>query len=505
VGFGPLAPPPAFDDPASFAGSPAPAPTGWLRFGTGFGIPAAWILASLLFIPLAVYIVSYIPWAAPQHQETDASGQLPVLFCIHGEDQYDYCPTGQGWPSGHTGQTLWGLTQGMYAYHNDLRQPHAASSPWWAWPLDLKPVWFESISYSPDEGSMIYDGGNPALWWVAIPAFAFVCWQAFKRRSLGLTLITVAFFWQWISWVRIDRASFQYHFYTALPFFLLGLAYFIAELWHGPSRRTWLLARVAAAGALLFAPLLWLAKQPLCGLARVDLNDPAGYRQTACGATVGDLPVDLKTVAIVAILLVALLALALVWYRLESRQSEGQDEDRWWLVELVAPVVVAGALMLWAGRALPSGSLFHLYVPPGPPALVALILMSVLALYVLSVRDPRRFVLGFCVVAVVVFIALYPNLSAMPMPGNIASIYNGFLPTWLYGFQFSVNQQESVPVKLLDQNSLMFAGVALVVAGVSAYAAWVHRVIVGYRHHQDVISDGDQGGDAGSGPPGPSA
>ena len=32
---------------------------------------------------------------------------------------------------------------------------------------------------------------------------------------------------------RIDRAAFQYHYYTALPFVVLALAYFIAEIWHG--------------------------------------------------------------------------------------------------------------------------------------------------------------------------------------------------------------------------------------------------------------------------------
>ena len=80
---------------------------------------------------------------------------------------------------------------------------------------------------------------------------AFVSWMAYKRRSLALTLIAVGFAAQWIPWARIDRAAFQYHYYTALPFVVLALAYFVAELWHGASRRTWLLARVAAAVAIV--------------------------------------------------------------------------------------------------------------------------------------------------------------------------------------------------------------------------------------------------------------
>src|SRR4029079_2642279 len=97
----------------------------------------------------------------------------------------------------------------------------------------------------------IYDAGNLVAWWLGVPALAFTCWQAFKRRSPALALIAFAFAVQWISWARIDRAAFQYHYYTALPFLFLALAYFLAELWHGPSARTWLLARLSAAGGVV--------------------------------------------------------------------------------------------------------------------------------------------------------------------------------------------------------------------------------------------------------------
>ena len=75
--------------------------------------------------------------------------------------------------------------------------------------------------------------------------------MAYRRRSLALALIAVGFAAQWIPWARIDRAAFQYHYYTALPFVVLALAYFVAELWHGASRRTWRLARLAGAAAIV--------------------------------------------------------------------------------------------------------------------------------------------------------------------------------------------------------------------------------------------------------------
>ena len=484
LGFGPLAPPPGPDDPGRFADPPAPAPKGWLRLGTGFGLPAAWMAACVLILPVVIYVMLYIPWSMPWQPQTDATGQLPAIACWHSDPATGVCDN--AWPTGHTGQNLWNLTISMYNYHNDLRQPHAASSPWWAWPMDLKPVWFENQTYANDLGTMIYDGGNPAIWWMSIFAMAFVTWQAFKRRSLGLTLVVVAFFWQWLSWARIDRASFQYHFYTALPFFLLALAYLLAELWHGPSRRTWLLARVAGAGALIFPAATWVLKYPLCGLARVSPGDYWG--NTICGNGTGDVRVETRMLEIAIVLVVALIALALILWRLERRQNAGQ-EDRFWILQLLLPVGVAGALLGWFGTNGSHDTVFQAALPSDGIALVLLPVLAVMAFIVLTARNPRRFVLGACAAVIVTFLALYPNLSALPLPNKIINVYEALLPTWFYGFQFSVNLQEAASVQLFGTWSILLTMVALFVAGFFAWAAWERRVVVGYRRRMRLSGD----------------
>ncbi len=175
-GFGPLAPPLPIDAPRSPEAA-APAAEGWLRLGWGLGVPAVWMGICLVLLPIVVYVVSYLPWVALGNRLTE------------------------NWPPGNTGQTLLALTQSMYDYHNNLRAAHAASSPWWAWAFDLKPVWFYQGSFAGDTAASIYDAGNLVIWWLGVPAMAFISWQAFKRRSLGLALIVVAFAWQWLPWV----------------------------------------------------------------------------------------------------------------------------------------------------------------------------------------------------------------------------------------------------------------------------------------------------------------
>ena len=55
-----------------------------------------------------------------------------------------------------------------------------------------------------------------------------------------------------------------------MPFIIIAVAYLLAELWHGASSRTWLLARVSAAVAVMGPGIMWTLKGPLCAL--VDVN-----------------------------------------------------------------------------------------------------------------------------------------------------------------------------------------------------------------------------------------
>jgi predicted membrane-bound dolichyl-phosphate-mannose-protein mannosyltransferase len=486
VGFGPLAASPCAGSLAELAGPPSPAPDGWLRFGSGFGAPAAWTMLCVAVLPFVVYLVMYVPWTMPWQPQTAATGPLPALACWHVDISSGLCD--DAWPVGHTGQTLWDLTNQMYVYHDTLRASHPASSPWWAWPMDLKPVWFASGGDVPGMFSWIHDGGNPVLWWMAIVGMGFVSWQAFRRRNLGLGLIAMAFFWQWLSWSRIDRATFQYHFYTALPFFLMALAYFLAEMWHGPSRRTWLLARASGAVAALMPAALWLLKPELCGLARV--NPAETFGSTVCGSATGDVVITTRVFLIVAVLVCSLLALGAVLWRLERRHAAGL-EDRGWIVQLLAPVGISFALISWLGVSGPAGVLVRTALPSDSLTAVPVVCGVLLAYLAVSARNPRRFVLGVCVAAAILFAFFYPDLAALWMPNTIQGVYSVLSPTWMYGFYFSTNLQVSSPVKVLSSESLGAVMAALLVAGAAAWAARERRVVVGWRRAGPVSSARD--------------
>ncbi len=472
LGIGPLAGPMPRD------GSPgpppaAPAPDGWVRLGWGMGIPTVWLAISLLVIPLAVYVVSYLPWAF------DGTGHRII----------------ESWPAGHTGDTLLELTGRMYDYHNGLTAAHAASSPWWAWPLNLKPVWFYQGSYAENTAAAIYDAGNLVIWWMGIPAMLFVAFQAYRRRSLALALILVAFLAQWVSWARIDRASFQYHYYTSLPFVVLALGYLGAEIWHGSSRRIWLLARVSAAVALMGPVILWLLRYPLCAIADVESVN-AGSQ--ACNGTAGNLSVSLPVVATIVVALVTIVVIAWQLLSLGRQRGDATGITARDLLPIVLTTVVGGAALAIA-RLLPAGepALALSGMVPELLALVAAVPLGMLAIQVLTARDARRFVAGLVAAAAVWFVILYPNISALPMPSSIVNAYQVLLPTYPYPFQFGVNTTPRPETTFADPKFLVLVVFLVVACAVVAYAAWAWRQALAEPGEQSAAQAGDAAGEGG--------
>ena len=94
----------------------------------------------------------------------------------------------------------------------------------------------------------------------------------------------------------------------------------------------------------------------LCGLARVSTSDYWG--NTICGNGTGEVRIEGRMLLIGIVLVAALVALALILWRLERRQSAGK-EDPLWIVQLLVPVVVAGALLLWLGQNGPRDLMFE--------------------------------------------------------------------------------------------------------------------------------------------------
>lgn len=139
------------------------------------------------------------------------------------------------------------LHKQMFGYHAHLEQPHGYASPWWSWPLLLRPVsYFWNVNETTQEVSTILNIGNPALWWLAIPAVAMAIWFAFFRRTFGAQFALLAIALHYLPFAFISRATFLYHFMGALPFTVILLSFALDKLWQAKG-----LGRELAAVAVL--------------------------------------------------------------------------------------------------------------------------------------------------------------------------------------------------------------------------------------------------------------
>ena len=189
------------------------------------GLNAAFLFVAFAVIPVGIYLASYLHW--------------------FGGNTAPY-----GW-------NLWELTQQMYWYHSGLTSPHPAASPWWSWPLVLKPVYWYFGQSDGANNAYLYDAGNIVLFWAAIPATIWCAVAAIRGRSVLVGFVVFAMLAQYVALIPISRVLFFYHFFTALPFYLLLLSMWLAYLWDG-GRKVFVVGylTVAAAAFVYFYPFV---------------------------------------------------------------------------------------------------------------------------------------------------------------------------------------------------------------------------------------------------------
>ena len=128
----------------------------------------------------------------------------------------------------HNLQSIINYNTNMYNYHSTLQATHPYSSPWWSWPLDMKPMgYYKQVK----EGmlSSINAFGNPAIFWMGILAIGYLFFASVVRKKLEATFILLAFLGLYLPYVLVGRLMFIYHFYYAVPFLILAIVYMFKD------------------------------------------------------------------------------------------------------------------------------------------------------------------------------------------------------------------------------------------------------------------------------------
>ena len=201
-----------------------------------------------VFVPLMIYVASYVPYLAP-----------------YGGFKWNLA----------TMRRLWDAQVLMLDYHANLVAEHYFASPWYEWPLIVKPMWYYQADFKgAGMASSILSFGNPAVWWTGLAGILFVLGYSVYRNALpalraiagrndeydrAMPVICVAFLSAYLPWVLVSRLTFIYHYFASVPWIIIATALGLKYLARWNKKVSYVLAAVLS----VVAVALFVAFYPL--------------------------------------------------------------------------------------------------------------------------------------------------------------------------------------------------------------------------------------------------
>ncbi len=223
----------------------------------GLGAASKWIclyagagLAVMFFYSLYRRFGEYRAVAAGEVELSDGAGEalrkeyakktlLTLLWCvlffivIPGIIYFaSYIPFNAGKGDWNDFKIAWDNQGQMYRYHSTLVDNHYFNSPWYQWPLMVKPMWFYAADMLPDGWiGCISTFGNPAVWWAGTAAIVWLMIRLFRARRFDLpaAFLLAGFLTEFLPWVLVPRTMFIYHYFASVPFFVLAIVLYIRD------------------------------------------------------------------------------------------------------------------------------------------------------------------------------------------------------------------------------------------------------------------------------------
>jgi dolichyl-phosphate-mannose--protein O-mannosyl transferase len=148
--------------------------------------------------------------------------------------------------TGHDFATFIGVQKQMWWYHTRLSAAHSYSSPWFSWPLMVRPVYLYTGEVVKEVVSRIYAMGNPIVFWFGLISIIFSIILSYIERNKKLGLVVFSYFVFFVPWAVSPRIMFLYHYLPAIPFLSIATAYVLRR------------SKILATGYLLLATILFV-------------------------------------------------------------------------------------------------------------------------------------------------------------------------------------------------------------------------------------------------------
>jgi len=192
-----------------------------------------------VFIPIIVYLATYIPYFLNGNSITDFVSFQDTIF----------------------------------DYHKNVSKQHVYRSQWWSWPLMIRPVclYIEKIG---DYREYIYSFGNPAIWWGGLLAIIFSIYYTIRYKYYPLAFIVLSFIAYLIPWsISPRKITYIYHYMPSLLFVILALSFFLDRLWRKSYR-----VKIIVAYFLITVIASFIFFYPVINADKVPRSEMKQYR-----------------------------------------------------------------------------------------------------------------------------------------------------------------------------------------------------------------------------------
>jgi len=146
-----------------------------------------------VLIPIGIYLASYLPFR-------DDTGHSLLRRAIDNQKT-------------------------MYSYHSTLEATHYFSSPFYEWPLIIRPIWYYSGVLENGYREGISAFGNPLVWWIGLPALLYMIYLVIRKRDRRALFLVISYFAQYLPWFFVTRLTFIYHYFPSVLFLVLMIGY----------------------------------------------------------------------------------------------------------------------------------------------------------------------------------------------------------------------------------------------------------------------------------------
>jgi dolichyl-phosphate-mannose-protein mannosyltransferase len=144
--------------------------------------------------------------------------------------------------------------------------PHTWGSPWWSWPIMLRPIRFYYGANPEGSLQVIAAIGNPLIWWsgtlaVVVSMFDIARKAVARKLSADDPIIPIVLGYVILlaPWVAGTRIPYIYNYLPIYPFAILALAYWLCKVWNRPKWGPWVVVGFtlcAVAMTVFFLPLV---------------------------------------------------------------------------------------------------------------------------------------------------------------------------------------------------------------------------------------------------------